>query len=91
MENQKSHGIDISKQILRVNISFGILTLISVILLLMAAMTEPGIIPRHIDMLMESIPPMYRDLAEKQESRKRYIINKKRLVESQNKQMARNN
>lgn len=54
-----------SKNFVAIDITFGILTAISIILLLMAAGTEPGIIPRHVDVLMESIPPAYREMAEK--------------------------
>ena len=63
----------------------------SIVLLLMAAGTEPGIIPRHVDVLMESIPPAYREMAEKQENRRRFQINKKQLIENQKKAMAKKN
>jgi hypothetical protein len=74
---------EISRNLKFINVAICLLTLISTGLLLMAAGTEPGIIPRHIDLLMESIPPAYRELAEKQENRKRYVINKKQLIDNQ--------
>lgn len=63
VKNQKDHGIDLN--FIGIDITFGILTFLSVAFLLLAAGTEPGIIPRHIDLLMESIPPAYREMAEK--------------------------
>ena len=80
-----------SKNFVAMDITFGLLTAISIILLLMAAGTEPGIIPRHVDVLMESIPPAYREMAEKQENRRRFQINKKQLIENQSKAMAKKN
>ena len=71
-ENQLEFENDLSKNFVAIDITFGLLTAISIILLLMAAGTEPGIIPRHVDVLMESIPPAYREMAEKQENRRRF-------------------
>ena len=50
---------------LAINIVIAILLFLSVSLLILAGVTEPGIIPRHVDVLMESIPPAYREMAEK--------------------------
>jgi hypothetical protein len=72
LKNQLEHNIDLSSNFIGINISFSILTFLSVVFLLLAAGTEPGIIPRHIDVLMESIPPAYREMAEKQENRRRF-------------------
>ena len=90
-ENQLEFENDLSKNFVAIDITFGLLTAISIILLLMAAGTEPGIIPRHVDVLMESIPPAYREMAEKQENRRRFQINKKQLIENQSKAMAKKN
>jgi hypothetical protein len=48
-----------------INVFLIILLILSVTLLIMAGVTEPGIIPRHVDKLMENIPPVYREMAEK--------------------------
>jgi hypothetical protein len=72
LENQG----DPSASLTGINIAIIALTVLSLLFLLMAAGTEPGIIPRHIDVLMESIPPAYREMAERQENKMRYVINK---------------
>jgi len=74
-----------------INIVMGILLFLSVALLIMAGITEPGIIPRHVDILMESIPPAYREMAEKQENRRKFVINKRALIENQLKIQAKKN
>lgn len=62
---------------------FYLLTLtLSCVLLLVAGMTEPGVIPRNIDPQLENISQMYKDLIEQQDYKTKFFINKIKINEN---------
>lgn len=81
VENQKlepetSEGID--TKVLIINVVIIVLGILSIVFLVIAGATEPGIIPRIPDP-SANLPYVYKQMLFKQEQKHKYLLNKRLL------------